>query len=317
MNATFIDNGSALRQRLFAHAWYNRVRHETAHGGAEFSVGNVHMIGSDSQQMSMQTLLEAILAANGEGSLERILTVHHGTPDGMYIPLLPGGSVRNCSASRENLALLSRRYHLGESGSAHPITATSGNQPASDDDLASHWSVTSQQVVELRRLMTQVQSLDIQHLDIRACNIGNNTSTLTEIGHFFGIPNVCAPDEYDVFGRLPIQIVSTGPTGRQWVPYVDQRNVIQVWINYNSSTGSATGRTVNQSNAATFLGLFAANNAYRPSPADVQQAVTRQGTEFHALEVDALAVAGSTYQNGLAFPAMSEYAGHLILQQVP
>jgi hypothetical protein len=319
MAATFIDGGNGFSQSSFARAWYDMVHHETDHSGRAFNVGNIRTVGAGSRGMSLQSLLEVIWHTSP--APQHILMVHHGRPDALHIPIWPGGNPRQNrqAATRENLGLLSGRYYLDAGGRAYRITALSGGQRASDAQLATHFSKRGSDVANLRHLMSDVQGMPIQRIDIRACNIGNNAETLQEIGHFFGVRAVCAPTMYDEFGYFQIEVVNTAQATRRqqrvrWIPYMHQQ-VIQVWLRRQG--GGVRGMSVDSAPypiISSFIqNHFTAGGVFHPTRVHLNQVtnIRQQGIRYHGFS-GALSTGGSTYQNAVIFPGMSQYTSSLV-----
>jgi len=323
MVATYIDGGNGFSQSSFASQWYTMVRHETDHSGRAFNVGNITTVGSGTRGMSLQSLLEAIRGTSPVP--QHILMVHHGRPDALHIPIWPGGNPRQDrqATTLENLGLLSGRYYLGTRGRAHRITGLSGGQPASDAQLATHFSKTEPEVANLRDLMREVQGRPIQRIDIRACNIGSSTATLQEIGHFFGVLTVCAPTLADEFGFFQIQAVNTATATRmqrrgQWVPYMHQQ-VIQVWIRRQGR--AVRGISVDSAPYPVIRSFiqnhFSAGGVFQPTPGHLNQVtnIRQQGIKFHGFS-GRLSTGGSTYPNAIIFPGMPQYTNSLVNQPI-
>ena len=325
MNATFIDS-----LRATAQTWYNEIPYETDSGGTEFSVGTVRVLtrGRRGGRMTLESLLEAIVAAAaGPGSLHTIVTVHHGSDEGIGIPLLNGARASQVGANRQHLGMLSGTRQIN----GEPIRPLSGDSPATDQELSRAWrpyggSITEARIAELRSLMVQVQRLQIQRLQIRACNIGSSEETMREIGSFFGIPHVCAPRSRDAFGptrRIEVvgsanQLSARIRTGGPWAPYAAVDGIPRVYL--HAVSGARALSVSGLSRSRDYVGdwmtrTFRAGGAFQPTPAFIQRAVTR-GVPIHGVWVQPggamTSVPGAQhYGGGLLLPGMNEYANNL------
>lgn len=317
MTAAFIDAHAG--QSSHAQEFYDTVGYETDHTGAAFQIAEIHMV---QPRMTLETLLDAILAATPH---QRILTVHHGTPEGLSIPLFTGDANRNRQASARNLGLLAGTHNIlgsGSSATVAPIGAFGGDG-ASDARLGRFWGKPEGRIAALRDKMRQVQALSTQALEIRACNIGSGgQGVLTEIAGFFGVGEICAPRITDVFGRLPIRTEADSdgahrtmrrlPAG-EWVPYPENR-VTRVWVNCANMRGVAVDSAPYPHLRAFLAGHLAAGGHFSPTPAQVGQARTlhgqNRGIVVHGFE-GALQIAGSRYEAALILPGMAAYAGNL------
>jgi hypothetical protein len=135
----------------------------------------------------LQSRIEAIATAR-ETLPPNILIVCHGTSSGFHFPLTSDTSVQ---ANTNHLQTLEDRNRFDISEAATRI------------------GISEAEVQRLRGKMLIIQQLEIERVDIRACNLGNIVSVLPHIQRFFNCGRVTAPIVADLFfSEVPINFVS-------------------------------------------------------------------------------------------------------------
>ncbi len=144
--------------------------------------------------MTVESLLKKILMRRKKN----ILIVAHGTTDGLSLPIVKSSDIR--------LQL------KAEDPGAPPLTSTvpgalkilldNQNQKLSDADAAKKLYMKPNAFTKLKELIKNVQTMKLNHVELRSCNTGKNPAALKALKEFFGASSLCAPTEADVYISL-------------------------------------------------------------------------------------------------------------------
>ncbi len=131
---------------------------------------------------SVEALLQQIVANASSGG--NVLIVGHGTNAGLLLNI---GDPRH-RVFLETDFLSGIRQNL--------------EGKAADDETARLLKIDKMAWGKLKGLIQKVQSLGLDRVDLRSCNIGKNDVTLSKLQVFFGCNTACAPSIYDGFGII-------------------------------------------------------------------------------------------------------------------
>ena len=303
-NATFIHTTA----RPWAHQWYNLVGNETSRAGSAIAAGGIRPM----PDMTLESLLDAIKQFP-QRSLRTIITVHHGNPNGIIIPLTGSTAV---GASGGLLDRLRGSLSEDEATLAGHIQQAPGGSGVQAADIG-----------RLRKKMTDVQGWGIESLEIRACNIGGNDATMQSIGRFFGVRFVCAPQHPDFFGRATtIQYHdSSTQAGRTAMsrflalpgtqryplrtPRVYYRITRQTNSTYSVDVQAQAGDHVREEHVRAWMAdHFAVSGSFQPqavpTPLPLHGLLVPRGGMVHL-------PLSHNYEGGLILPGMSDYTANL------
>ncbi|XXX80853.1 hypothetical protein WMF30_19035 [Sorangium sp. So ce134] len=161
--------------------------------------------------MTLESLLTSMESLAG-GS--EALIVHHGTPEGMSLLLVPGARPLRPARGRQearhvlaNAMVMSILADAPGSGALLPI---------SDAEASSRLNIDAGKVAELRGRMARVQRLRLAHVAIRACNIGQSSTAMESIKRFFGALRLSAPDQPDAHGSAGVAPTTDARAWARW-----------------------------------------------------------------------------------------------------
>ena len=157
----------------------------------------------------VETLLRAIAKNVKKGG--SVLIAAHGNSQGVFIDLVPP----------RKLAAKGPKTHIQlEHG---PLHALRQNMEGKETDLETAKvlmlgdfnkadnSAGIKELTALKKLVESVQKLELDRVDLRACNVGENDVALSSLQVFFNCNTCCAPKAYDSFGPIPFGAVTQDP----------------------------------------------------------------------------------------------------------
>jgi hypothetical protein len=157
----------------------------------------------------VETLLRAIVKNVSKGG--SVLIVSHGNSQGVFIDLVPP----------RKLAAKGPMTHIQlEHG---PLHALRQNMEGKETDLETAKilmlgdfnkadnAAGIKQLTALKKLVESVQKLELDRVDLRSCNVGENEFALSSLQVFFNCKTCCAPKAYDSFGQIPFGQVTQDP----------------------------------------------------------------------------------------------------------
>lgn len=209
MAIAFID-AAAHRHAV---AWYRLTPFETM-GSYRAPVTRAVPIA----RISLEAVLEAILATPPDAGKRDVIIVGHARDIGLAMPLSSHGRAQ----SRVDMIRMLAADRGSADGLAPPVSAREISQVSGLPERA---------VDTLRDKMNRVRALRINSVSFRACNIGRWIDTLRDYRRFFGCARVTAPDVRDSYGRID--------PGRP-APQLDH------WLRQHGSNGGRNAWTVGQ-----------------------------------------------------------------------
>lgn len=180
----FIDSGA----HPLASDFYQRCPDEPIG-----TTGSIHVTAREPMPgLSVESLLRRMASLGGG---DDALVVCHGTPQGLSIPLLAGAAPRRGATSAQI---------LGEARILAVVLGTStaggASRTTTDEDAASMLMTDTARVATLRGLMEAVQARHLNHVALRACNLGQSPANMATVKAFFGARSLSAPDQPDSYG---------------------------------------------------------------------------------------------------------------------
>jgi hypothetical protein len=148
------------------------------------------------------TLLDAIGDNAKKG--DSVLIVMHGTDTGLWAEIGSEGKGKSLRRVRLQLNALNviRRHAEG----AHD-----------DAEAAKRLLIDAAGWKKLKAQIDRVQKLELDRVDLRACNTGQNSIVMNALQIFFNCNTLCAPAIYDSFGPIPFAEVTRNPkTWAEW-----------------------------------------------------------------------------------------------------
>lgn len=142
-------------------------------------------------RLTLEALLDGILRRVGRN--ENIVIVSHGQDIGLALPLVVGPP-STPRARAEALGMLGSDRETVFDGMMAP--------PVSVEQIQQSTHLAADQITRLRQKMNSVRALQLNHVALRACNIGTWGNALSTIRAFFGSRAISGPDIRDTFGSL-------------------------------------------------------------------------------------------------------------------
>jgi hypothetical protein len=258
-----------------------RLETKSGHmGGQNIPISQVHGIAN----MTLLDLLTSINLYAQAG--ETIVTVNHGNAQGFSFPLVAGTGVH---------------------GTRQALTDLMSTIPSDQLQIP---NVSSEQVDQMRTLMTAIRAKQLAGIEIRACNMGN-LQTLEVLRGFFGCQYVAAPIVTDFFTAIPAVNQRT-PAQMQILPQANLRCYMppqsggtpggpDLCVSFQNVGGSSYGIVVyalpgTEPRARWMRTFFAAAGAFQPP-----QPWLTGGFVIH----------GVVLTNVLRLPAETEYRNNI------
>lgn len=155
------------------------------------------------EKMTLQSLLEAVLKTAKKGG--DVMIVCHGNDRGLLITI-GRGKQGSAMLMTDSLGIL-ERVRVGR---------------ISDTEAAATLFLDAAGFKKLKDLMTKLRTLNLNRVDIRACNCGAKKDTLEMLHAFFNCQTLCAPDLYDSYGSIAPVVTKDAKTWNKWM--VDNPN---------------------------------------------------------------------------------------------
>ncbi len=146
-----------------------------------------------------ETLLEKIAKNVKPGG--SILIVSHGNSAGLDFTI--GNPKGNIQMQSNALSLLRQN----------------ADGKIADAETAKQLHMNGPDFAKFKAQMIAVQQLQLDRVDLRACNIGSNDVTLSRLQVFFNCNTICAPKIYDAFGVM--NLGKPGGAPNFWSKWMD------------------------------------------------------------------------------------------------
>ena len=153
---------------------------------------------SDIRDRRVDKLLELITKRAKPGS--SLVIVAHGNKQGILLNI--GNSKNQVQLDSEVIAAIRRN----------------SNGKSSDSETAHILKLSESEFGRLKSLISSVQELQLDRVDLRACNVGANDVLLSQFQVFFNCQTACAPVIYDAFGLMKFGMFSSDSmTWKKWI----------------------------------------------------------------------------------------------------
>lgn len=222
-NIAYIDTGA----HPAALAYYNTFREEPT--GPSQNMRGITAVALNDATLS--DLLDRMIQQRPEG----VIIVSHGRDGGLSLRLDAHSS--QARANHTALGVLSAT-------SSQTLAGRTTIQPISDAEAAQILGVSESTVRSLRDKMRQVQALGIEHVALRACNVGSYEDSLLSVKRFFNCRSASAPTVRDTYATI-----NPGhPTNdqRAWLHW--QRTNPIYWIDGTTPNRAAYAMVFNDTN---------------------------------------------------------------------
>lgn len=151
---------------------------------------------------NLLTLLDAIGDKVKKGG--NVLIVMHGTKEGL-----------NATISSQGKGKTKKVVHLELAA----LDAIRRNTEETEDDATTAKTLMLDAAgwKKLKAQIERVQKLELDRVDLRACNIGQNEFAMSALQQFFNCNTLCAPVLYDSFGPIPAaKVTQDAATWQKW-----------------------------------------------------------------------------------------------------
>ena len=214
--------------------YYRTFPHEPSPlGDIDFAASDIHPLTAN---VSLGAVLAQLMLA-GAGGVAVLVCHAWNDANGLLIPVAPNGRHKNLSPSamtsmdqaiqaEKDIAAIKTMPRNNDADKQAVITAwtkllnglkpgtASGTFEESDaQKLYNQWlqnlatQLEFQNPAALRQVLTAVQTMRTTHiarLELRACQIGSDASTMEQLRKFFGVDQITAPVFATFFGVVPV-----------------------------------------------------------------------------------------------------------------
>jgi hypothetical protein len=164
----------------------------------------------------VETLLNGIVKNVKKGG--SIVIVAHGNKEGLFIDLVPPRKLsskqpmQHIQLDHGPLHALRRNMEGKETDLETAKILMLGDFQKSDNKSG------VAQLTALKKLVEKVQNLELERVDLRSCNSGEQDFVLSSLQVFFNCKTCCAPKAYDSFGSIPFGEITQNPdTWKTWL----------------------------------------------------------------------------------------------------
>jgi hypothetical protein len=152
------------------------------------------------KDIKVETLLGAIVKGVKKGG--SIVIVCHGNDHGLRFSVGERRAMR-LEAGNLRVILSNLAQTHSDFDTAQFLKFGDFNAPSNDKGV--------KQVVALRAQIQAVHKLELDRVDLRACETGKDPAVLRQLQAFFNCATLCAPKAFDSFGPIPMGQTTTNP----------------------------------------------------------------------------------------------------------